>query len=91
MEIMTGLGWIASVFIPAMSPVGDMITEKTSKFNIEFAKSVDSGDSCFDRIGGTVGTYGKPSDYSLDLICNYRLRQVTKEGTYKEWHLERAI
>jgi len=91
MEIMTGLGWIASVFLPAMSPVGGMITEKTSQFNSEFAQSVDSGDSCWNRVGGTVGTYGKPSDYSLDLICNYRLKQVTKEGTYKEWVLERAI
>ena len=91
MEIMTGLGWIVSVMLPALSPVGTMVTEETSKFNMEFVQSVDSGDSCFDRIGGTVGTYGKPSDYSLDLICNYRLRQVTKEGTYKEWHIERAI
>ena len=91
MEIMTGLGWIATVFLPAVSPVGDMITEKTSQFNVEFAKAVDSGDSCWDRVGGTVGTYGKPGDYSLDLICNYRLKQVTKEGTYKEWILERAI
>ena len=91
MEIMTGIGWIAAVAFPLFTPVGTMITEETSKFNMEFAKSVDSGDSCFNRIGGEVGTYGKPSDYSLDLICNYRLRQVTKEGTYKEWHLERAI
>ena len=89
MEIMTGLGWIASVMLPALSPVGTMITEETSKFNKAFVHSVDSGDSCFNRIGGTVGTYGKPSDYSLDLICNYRLSQVTKEGTYKEWVLER--
>ena len=91
MEIMTGLGWIATVLLPAVSPVGEMITEKTNKFNVEFAKYVDSGDSCWDRIGGTVGTYGKPGDYSLDLICNYRLKQVTKEGTYREWVLERAI
>ena len=91
MEIMTGLGWIATVLLPAMSPVGDMITEKTNKFNTEFAQSVDAGDSCFDRVGGEVGSYGKPSDFSLDLICNYRLKQVTKEGTYKEWVLERAI
>jgi len=89
MEIMKGLGWIASVLLPAMSPVGDMITEKTSQFNVEFAKSVDAGESCFDRVGGTVGEYGKPSNYRLDLICNYRLKQVTKEGTYKEWVLER--
>ena len=91
MEIMTGIGWIASVMLPALSPVGTMITDKTNEFNKAFAHSVDSGDSCFNRIGGEVGTYGKPSDYSLDLICNYRLKQVTKEGTYKEWVLERAI
>ena len=89
MENMTGLGWIASVMLPALSPVGTMITEETNEFNMEFAQSVDSGDSCFNRIGGEVGTYGKPSDYSLDLICNYRLKHVTKEGTYKEWILER--
>ena len=42
---MTGLGWIATVLLPAVSPVGEMITEKTNKFNVEFAKYVDSGDS----------------------------------------------
>ena len=91
MEILTGIGWLASITFPLFTPVGGMIEEKTTQFNVEFAKSVDSGDSCFNRVGGTVGTYGSPSDYSLDLTCNYRLKQVTKEGTYKEWILERAI
>lgn len=91
MEIMTGLGWIASVMLPALSPVGTMIAQETNKFNMEFARSVDAGNSCFDRIGGEVGSYGKPSDFSMDLLCNWRLKQVTKEGTYKEWVLERAI
>ena len=91
MEIMTGLGWIASVMLPALSPVGTMITQKTNEFNTEFAQSVDAGNSCFDRIGGEVGSYGKPSDFSMDLLCNWRLKQVTKEVTYKEWVLERAI
>ena len=91
MEIMTGLGWIASVMLPALSPVGTMITQETNKFNMEFARSVDAGNSCFDRIGGEVGSYGKPSDFSMDLLCNWRFKQVTKEGTYKEWVLERAI
>ena len=88
---MTGLGWIASVMLPALSPVGTMITQKTNEFNTEFARSVDAGNSCFDRIGGEVGSYGKPSDFSMDLLCNWRLKQVTKEGTDKEWVLERAI
>ena len=91
MELIAGIGWIAATTFPLFTPVGTTVTEKTNEFNTEFARSVDAGDSCFNRVGGEVGTYGKPSDYSLDLICNYRLRQVTKEGTYKEWHLERAI
>ena len=89
MEIMTGIGWIASVFLPAMSPLGTAITDKTNEYNTQFAHDVDAGDSCFNRVGGEVGTYGKPSNYSLDLICNWRLKHVTKEGTYKEWILER--
>ena len=48
-------------------------------FNTKFAVGVDAGDSCFDRISGTPGTYGSPEDYSLDLLCNYRL--VKEQGT----------
>ena len=91
MEIIKGIGWIASVMLPALSPVGTMITDKTNEFNTAFAQHVDAGNSCFDRVGGEVGSYGKPSDFSMDLLCNWRLKQVTKEGTYKEWVLERAI
>ena len=91
MEIMTGIGWVASVMLPALSPVGTMVTDKTNEFNTKFAQHVDAGNSCFDRVGGEVGSYGKPSDFSMDLLCNWRLKQVTKEGTYKEWILERAI
>ena len=91
MEIMTGIGWVAAIVFPAITPVGTMVTDKTNEFNTEFAQNVDAGNSCFDRVGGEVGSYSKPSDFSLDLVCNWRLKQVTKEGTYKEWVLERAI
>ena len=91
MELISGIGWLAAVVFPVVTPVGTMVAQKTNEFNTEFAQRVDAGNSCFDRVGGEVGSYGKPSDFSLDLVCNYRLKQVTKEGTYKEWVLERAI
>ena len=47
--------------------------------NTEFAKRVDSVQSCFYRVDGEPGSYGSPEDYSLDLLCNYRL--VKEQGT----------
>ena len=91
MELISGIGWLAAVAFPLVTPVGTMITDKTNEFNTKFAQHVDAGNSCFDRVGGEVGSYGKPSDFSMDLLCNWRLKQVSKEGTYKEWVLERAI
>ena len=58
--------------------------------NEAFARGVDSGQSCWTRTHGEPGSYGDPSQYDLDLICNWRLKKVTKTGTYDEWVLERG-
>ena len=78
---MTFLGWLAAAYMGSLALPAAQLT----KFNHDFAKSVDAGDSCWDRISGTPGTYGQPSDYSLDLVCNYRLKEV--EGT--TWSITR--
>ena len=86
MPIIEGLGWIAATFLPFhMLPIQEPIND----YNTNFAAAVDSGDSCWDRVDGTVNHYGSPSDYSLDLLCNYRLEHYTEEGTVKKWRLTR--
>jgi len=75
MTIMAALGWWASAYITTLALPAAQLT----KFNHDFAVSVDAGDSCFDRVSGTPGTYGSPENYSLDLLCNYRL--VKEQGT----------
>jgi len=67
-------------------PFADMV----DRHNKRFARRVDSGHSCWDRIGGSAGEYGKPEDYSLDLACNYRLVKTTEEGTVTRWRLIRS-
>ena len=41
--------------------------------NQQWAIGVDSGDSCWDRIGGQPGTYITPHHFSLDPTCNYKI------------------
>jgi len=38
--------------------------------NNEFARKVDAGENCFFRIGGEVGEYGKPENYTWYPLCN---------------------
>jgi hypothetical protein len=41
--------------------------------NSEFAARVDAVESCWYRVSGEPGAYGSPEDYSLDLLCRYRV------------------
>ena len=79
---MTFLGWLAAAYTGSLIIPAAQLT----KFNHDFAVSVDAGDSCWDRVSGTPGIYGQPSDYSLDLVCNYKLKKV--EGT--TWSITRG-
>jgi hypothetical protein len=41
--------------------------------NTVFAQRVDAMESCWYRIDGEPGSYGSPHNYSLDLLCRYRI------------------
>ena len=86
MPIIEGLGWIAATFLPLYALP---IHEPLNAFNDRFATAVDSGDSCWDRVGGVVGEYGDPSHYSLDPACNWRIETYETEGPVKQWRLVR--
>ena len=60
-----------------------------NNLNEQFAMNVDSGKSCFSRVSGTAGEYGSPEDYSLDLLCNYRLESFLVESTERKWRIVR--
>lgn len=88
MPIMEAIGWFVITFAPlSMSGVGPAI----DRANEGFTMQVDTGNSCWDRVGGEVGTYGKPSDYSLDLMCNWRIKKYEKVEEVKTtgWELVR--
>ena len=38
--------------------------------NNEFARAVDARENCWERVGGEVGVYGKPENYSWYPLCN---------------------
>lgn len=57
----TFLGWLAAAYMGTLALPAAQLT----KFNHDFAVSVDAGDSYWYRVSGTPGIYGKPSDYSL--------------------------
>jgi len=49
----------------AVLPRNTLIT-----YNNEFARSVDAGENCWHRVGGEVGVYGSPENYSWYPMCN---------------------
>ena len=59
--------------VAAYIAVGIVPLEALDHVNTEFAKRVDAGQSCFNRVAGEPGSYGSPLNYSLDLLCRYRL------------------
>ena len=69
MELITGIGWAAAFFFPALTPAGVWVAENTDAINEKFVERVDSGYSCWTRVGGDVGVYGHPGNYSLDPVC----------------------
>jgi hypothetical protein len=82
MGLAEGIGYLALVIATHSAiPVSSVI----DRYNTHFARSVDLDRSCWDRVGGFTGEYGSPSDYSLDPLCNWRLKEV--EGN---WRLTRS-
>ena len=87
MPIIEGIGWIATAMMGVHSlPVADALNH----YNDQFAITVDSGDSCWDRVSGTEGVYGGPHEFTLDAVCNYRLQHTTEQGTVSRWRLIRS-
>jgi len=82
---MTFLGWLAAAYVGTLTIPAQTLDD----FNTRFANKVDSGHSCWDRVGGAEGTYSKPGDYSLDLACNYRLKRSVTTGEVVRWELVR--
>ena len=78
------MGYVLAFIISAVAA-----NQPLNTFNDQFAMSVDSGDSCWDRVAGEVGSYGKPSDFSMDALCNYRLKSKDVPSTSRKWYLER--
>lgn len=85
MSALTFMGWLALSYAGTLAIPAAQLT----KFNNDFAASVDSGDSCWDRVGGTPGIYGSPENYSLDIVCNYKLTHETVTQDVKVWRLSR--
>jgi hypothetical protein len=79
------VGVVAGAYIAA----GMVGFQALDTLNTEFAKRVDAVQSCWYRIDGEPGSYGNPHNYSLDLLCNYRLSKVTKDGC-STWSITRA-
>ena len=78
------MGYILAFLISAVAA-----NQPLNTFNDQFAMDVDAGKSCFDRVGGIEGSYGKPSDFSMDALCNYRLKSKDVPSTSRKWYLER--
>ena len=78
------MGYVLAFLISGVASYAPLNT-----FNDQFAMDVDAGKSCFDRVGGESGSYGKPSDFSMDALCNYRLKSKDVPSTSRKWYLER--
>ena len=87
MPVIEFLGWLSAAYMGHTAlPIADALND----YNTKFAMSVDAGDSCFDRIGGEVGSYGVPGDFDLDPMCNYRIQTYEVEDTVTKWRLIRS-
>ena len=83
------IGLVATAALSLSTPILSPAVDALENFNTKFAMRVDAGKSCFDRVSGTPGTYGNPHNYSLDPLCNYRLKYVTRDGEHKVLTLTR--
>ena len=86
MPIIEGIGWIA---MAALGVHGTPVADALNDYNNHFAMEVDRGNSCFNRVSGFEGVYGGPHEFDMDLLCNWRLKKVAREGTVYDWILER--
>jgi len=86
MPIIEGIGWIATA---ALGLHGTPVADALNDYNNHFAMEVDRGNSCFNRVSGFEGVYGGPHEFDMDLLCNWRLKKVAREGTVYDWILER--
>lgn len=86
MPIIEGIGWIA---MAALGVHGTPVADALNDYNNHFAMEVDRGSSCFNRVSGFEGVYGGPHEFDMDLLCNWRLKKVAREGTVYDWILER--
>ena len=85
--LIEAVGWFAIAWTShTVIPISNAIDE----WNNHFAVEVDSGNSCFDRVSGIEGHYGGPHEFSLDPLCNYRIKKAPVEGQRYEWILERT-
>lgn len=86
MPIVEALGWIAITFGSNMAlKPGHMLED----FNNHWAIEVDRGESCWTRVSGIEGAYGSPEDFTLDLLCNYRLHKETVTKDVSTWTIKR--
>jgi hypothetical protein len=79
------MGYVLAFIISAVAA-----NQPLNTFNDQFAMDVDSGNSCFDRVSGDVGSYGKPSDFSMDYMCNYRIHMEEVPSTSTKWKIKRG-
>ena len=86
MPVIEFLGWLSAAWMGGTTlPVADAVNE----YNDHFAMEVDRGSSCFNRVSGIEGQYGGPHEFDMDLLCNWRLKKVAREGVVYDWILER--
>jgi hypothetical protein len=78
------MGYVLALIISAVAA-----NQPLNTFNDQFAADVDAGNSCFDRVAGEVGSYGKPSDFSMDYMCNYRIYMEEVPSTSTKWKIKR--
>ena len=84
MPVLEFIGALAGAYMGATvwaSPLNNL--------NEAFSHRVDRGRSCFTRVAGEPGSYGKPSNYDLDPLCNWRVVSVTETGEHSHLKLIR--
>ena len=84
MPVIELLGWAAATYMAAHAGHGPL-----EVFNEAFVRRVDSERSCWTRIAGEPGSYGVPTNFDLDPLCNWRLARVTETGEHTVWKIIR--
>ena len=84
MPVLEFIGALAGAYMSAT--VG---SHPLNNLNEAFAHRVDRGRSCFTRIAGEPGSYGGPTNYDLDPLCNWRVVSVVETSEHKHLKLIR--